>query len=48
MTRRYAHLSQDQMRAVADLTAESATELALTFGFDGDEAIDKLRRAGLP
>jgi hypothetical protein len=31
-----------------DLTAESATELALTLGFDADEAREDLRRAGLP
>ena len=35
-------------RAHGDLTAESATELALAYGFDRDEAIGNLRKAGLP
>jgi tetratricopeptide (TPR) repeat protein len=41
-------LAQEILRVNRDLTAESATELALTLGFDRDEAIDNLRRAGLP
>ncbi len=41
-------LAQEILRVNRDLTAESATELALALGFDGDEAIDNLRRAGLP
>ena len=36
------------LRVNRDLTAESATELALVVGFDRGEAIDNLRRAGLP
>ncbi len=41
-------LAQEILRVNRDLTAESATELALTMGFDRDEAIDNLRSAGLP
>jgi adenylate cyclase len=41
-------LTQEILRVNQDLTAESATELALAFGFDSDEAIDNLRSAGLP
>ena len=41
-------LAQEILRVNRDLTAESATELALIGGFDRDDAIDHLRRAGLP
>ncbi len=41
-------LAQEILRVNRDLTAESATELALAFGFDRDDAIRNLRRAGLP
>jgi adenylate cyclase len=41
-------LAQEILRVNRDLTAESATELALGSGFDRDEAIDNLRSAGLP
>ena len=41
-------LAQEILRVNRNLTAESATELALGFGFDRDEAIGNLRRAGLP
>jgi tetratricopeptide (TPR) repeat protein len=41
-------LAQEILRVNRDLTAESATDLALTMGFDRDEAIDNLRSAGLP
>jgi adenylate cyclase len=41
-------LAQEILRVNPDLTAESATELALVVGFDRDEAIDNLRSAGLP
>ncbi len=41
-------LAQEILRVNRDLTAESATELALTLGFDRDEAIENLRSAGLP
>ncbi len=41
-------LAQEILRVNRDLTAESATELALAAGFDTDEAIDNLRSAGLP
>ncbi len=41
-------LVQEILRVNRDLTAESATELVLTVGFDKDEAIDNLRSAGLP
>ncbi|MCH6563964.1 MAG: tetratricopeptide repeat protein, partial [Myxococcales bacterium] len=41
-------LAQEILRVNRDLTAESATELALTFGFDGDEFRDNLRSAGFP
>ncbi len=41
-------LAQEILRVNPDLTAESATELALRLGFDRDEAIDNLRSAGLP
>ena len=41
-------LAQEILRVNRDLTAESAAALALTFGFDRDEAIDNLRKAGLP
>ncbi len=39
-------LAREILRVNPDLTAESATELAL--GFDRDETIDNLRSAGLP
>ena len=41
-------LAKEILRVNRDLTAESATKLALTLGFDTDEAIDNLRSAGLP
>jgi tetratricopeptide (TPR) repeat protein len=41
-------LAQEILRVNPDLTAESATELALGLGFDREEAIDNLRSAGLP
>ena len=41
-------LAQEILRVNPDLTAESATELARAGGFDTDDAIDHLRRAGLP
>ncbi len=41
-------LAHEILRVNRDLTAESATKLALTAGFDRDEAIDNLRSAGLP
>ena len=41
-------LVQEILRVNPDLTAESATELALALGFDRDDAIRTLRRAGLP
>ncbi len=41
-------LAQEILRVNPDLTAESATELALALGFDRDEAIGNLRSAGLP
>ena len=41
-------LAQEILRVNPDLTAESATELALAIGFDRDEAIGNLRSAGLP
>jgi adenylate cyclase len=41
-------LAREILRVNPDLTAEAAIELALTLGFDRDEAIDNLRRAGLP
>jgi adenylate cyclase len=41
-------LAQEILRVNPNLTAESATELALAGVFDRDEAIDNLRRAGLP
>ncbi len=41
-------LAQEILRVNRDLTAESATDLALALGFDRDEAIDHLRSAGLP
>jgi tetratricopeptide (TPR) repeat protein len=41
-------LAQEILRVNRDLTAESATALALTLGFDTDEAIGNLRSAGLP
>jgi tetratricopeptide (TPR) repeat protein len=41
-------LAQEILRVNRDLTAESATELALRSGFDRDEAIENLRGAGLP
>ena len=41
-------LAQEMLRVNPDLTAESATELVLAFGFDRDEAIGNLRSAGLP
>ncbi len=41
-------LAQEILRVNPDLTAESATELVLAFGFDRDEAIGNLRSAGLP
>ncbi len=41
-------LAQEILRVNPDLTAESATELALGLGFDRDDAIDNLRSAGLP
>jgi adenylate cyclase len=41
-------LAQEILRVNRDLTAESATELALALGFDTNDAIDNLRRAGLP
>ncbi|MEE8474835.1 MAG: tetratricopeptide repeat protein [Myxococcota bacterium] len=41
-------LAQEILRVNPDLTAESATELVLAFGFDRDDAIGNLRRAGLP
>ncbi len=41
-------LAQEILRVNRDLTAESATELALALGFDRDEAIGNLRSAGLP
>ena len=41
-------LAQEILQVNRDLTAEAATELALTLGFDRDEAIKNLRSAGLP
>ncbi len=41
-------LAQEILRVNPNLTAESATELALAMGFDRDEARENLRRAGLP
>jgi adenylate cyclase len=41
-------LAHEILRVNRDLTAESATELALRSGFDRDEAIENLRGAGLP
>ncbi len=41
-------LAQEILRVNPALTAESATELARVGGFDPDDAIDNLRRAGLP
>ena len=41
-------LAQEILRVNPDLTAEAAIELALALGFDTDDAIDHLRRAGLP
>jgi len=41
-------LAGEILRVNQDLTAESATGLALGVGFDRDEAIDNLRSAGLP
>jgi hypothetical protein len=41
-------LVQEILRVNRDLTAELATELAQVGGFDPDDAIDNLRRAGLP
>ena len=41
-------LAQEILRVNPDLTAESATALALGLGFDRDEAMDDLRSAGLP
>jgi len=41
-------LGQEILRVNPDLTAESATELALAWGFDRDDVIDNLRSAGLP
>ena len=41
-------LAQEILRVNPDLTAESATELALGWGFAPDDAIDNLRSAGLP
>ncbi len=41
-------LAQEILRVTPDITAELATELALAYGFDRDEAIGNLRSAGLP
>ncbi|MBW2445310.1 MAG: adenylate/guanylate cyclase domain-containing protein [Deltaproteobacteria bacterium] len=41
-------LAQEILRVNPDLTAESATELIPGLGLDADQAIDHLRRAGLP
>ncbi|MCH8890622.1 MAG: tetratricopeptide repeat protein [Myxococcales bacterium] len=41
-------LAQEILRVNPDLTAESAAELALGWGFAPDDAIDHLRSAGLP
>jgi adenylate cyclase len=41
-------LAQEILHVNRDLTAESATEMALTLGLDRDEFGDNLRSAGLP
>ena len=41
-------LAQEILRVNPDLTAESATKLALVGAFKSEDAIDHLRSAGLP
>ena len=41
-------LAQEILHVNPDLTAESAADLTLGWGFDKDDTIDNLRRAGLP